>query len=182
MIFMQLEGFDAADCAIRLYNAGMFFFGYRPHSLTFDHRLVFVMSQLWVGDDLESSPPPPDGAALTRIMEATAHKYDDAIVRRANGRDYNQGTPIGVEIPFKRTGSGIIKYLSGSKADAYAKTLFDSGLIVTKDLVNGVYRITSRHLLRTDNADQSRDFDRVVRAAAKEFGDVIVSDVPPGSA
>ena len=180
MIFMQLEGFDAADCAIRLYNAGMFFFGYRPHSLTFDHRLVFVMSQLWVGDDLEKNPPPPDGPALTSIMEATAHKYEDAIVRRANGRDYNQGTPIGVEIPFKRTGYGIVKFLSGNKADDFGKTLFDSGLIVAKDQINGIYRVTSRHQLRTDNADQSRDFDRVVRAAAKEFGDVTVSDNPAG--
>jgi hypothetical protein len=179
MTFMHLLGFDpAALCATRLYNAGLFFFGYPPHKLTLDQYRVFVMSQLWVGDKPDHQPP-PNGPAFIRVMEATAKEYKGVTVRLANSGDWNMGYPITQEIPITQKGGGITKYLWGNKAGECSGILFDSGLIGGTDQTNGVYKITSRVQLRANNPDQSGDFDHVVKAAAKDFGDVNVSDNPP---
>ena len=176
---MHLKGSDAAKCAIRLYNAGLFYFGYRPHDLTpFDTNVVFVMSQLGVGKELQ---PPVDRSAFAQVIEATAKEFG-VLVREANGGFFNQGTPIGNEIPLKPSAGGINKFISGTRAGEFATTLLNAGLIVTKDQINDAcVRVTSQPQLTTQNSDQSRDFDLVIKATAGAFGDVTVSDLSPES-
>jgi hypothetical protein len=178
MLFKVLKGFDAIACGTRLYNAGLFYFGYPPHDLTpIKADWVFVMSQLDVGPE-----SPQQRVAFDLVINATAKKYGDVLVRDTSGDLYNQGSVIPVTRPPNplQNAPGISKLISGTNAADCASTLLDSGLIVSKDQTDGGYvKITSRPELSADNADQSRDFDLVVRATAEIYDDAKVSELLP---
>ena len=175
MLFKVLEGFDAIACAKRLYNAGLFYFGYLPHDLdTIKPNWVFVMSQLETGPE-----SPQQWVAFDQVIKATAKKYGNVLVRDTSPIYFNQGSVIPVETPPKPPDNapGISKLISGTHAADCATRLLDSGLIVKQDQpAGGPVKVTSHPELRSDNVDQSQDFDFVVRATAETFGDANVSD------
>jgi hypothetical protein len=178
MLFKMLEGFDAKDCAIRLYNAGLFEFQFPPHDLSvIMANSVIVMSWHNVGPN-----GPQDRIAFDRVIEANRKKFGNVLVRDTPGQFFNQGTVIPVKIPpaAPQGAPGITKFISGAGAADCAATLSDSGLIAEKDQSDpGFVKITSRHELKAENPDQADAFDSVVRATADDFPDAKVSDVPP---
>lgn len=176
MFFKMLEGSDGVDCSKVLYQAGLFYFGYPPHDLqTIMPNCVFVMSQTNPGP-----VRPEQGVAFGLVIQATANRFDDAIVRDTSDVYYNQGSIVPVpQMPIKAPGGavGISKILSGADADKCAATLFDSFLIPDQgQATGGSVRITSHPNLKADGVDRSKDFDFVVRAVAATFADAQVSD------
>ena len=127
MIFMLLEGFDATDCATRLYNAGLFNFDYPPRDLSVVHtNWVIVMSRVNPGP---LNPEQRD--AFRFVIEAAAKKSGDVLVRDTAGDLWRQGT-VFPSIPVEK-GPGIKKFISGSNAIACAATLLDSFLIAEEN-------------------------------------------------
>jgi hypothetical protein len=176
MFFKMLEGFDAVDCSKRLYNAGLLYFGYPPHDLdTIKPNSVFVMSQTDPGP-----VSPEQGTAFGLVVQATAQKYDNVIVRDSSDEYFNMGTIVPVaEMPTTAPAGtlGIPKIISGADAAKCAACLFNASLIPNAGQADaGSVKITSHPQLRADTVDRSQDFDLVVRAAAATFGDAQVSD------
>ena len=178
MIFKMLEGFDAVACATCLYNAGLFNFPLPPRDLSVVHtNWVIVMSQVDPGP-----LKPEERDAFGFVIEATAAKYPDVLVRDTPGNFWNQGTIIHVTEPppAPKNAPGIKKYISGANAIDCATILSNSYLIAEKSQnPAGYVEVTSRHELDAGNADQSRDFNFVVSAVAEKLGDADVGDVPP---
>jgi len=174
MIFMMLKGADAKACSIRLYYAGLFNFGFPPHDLSVIFpNWVIVMSRV----------PGPLNAkerdAFRFVIETTAEQSGDVLVRDTPGDHWNEGTVV---VPPLNTtkGPGIKKFISGGRANACAATLLSSYLISNSNPNAGGYvEITSNLDLDAANADQSRDFDFVIKAVADQFDHAQVSDTPP---
>jgi hypothetical protein len=182
MLFKVLKGFDAIACSTRLYNAGLFYFKTVPRDLTTAgyYNWVFVMSQLNVGPEGEQQR-----AAFNRVIQATAATFGDVIVTDTDNLVFSEeGKLVPVTIPPDPSAgaSGITKLISGNNAGDCATALLDSGLIVSKNQIDGTtIKVASHPELRGDNADQSRDFDLVVKATAGTFDDAKVTDFPADS-
>jgi hypothetical protein len=178
MIFKMLEGFDAKQCGTGLYNAGLFNFGFPPRDLSVVHaNWVIVMSRVNPGP-LNSE----ERDAFGFVIEATAEKYGDVLVRDTPGDFWGQGTVIPVTEPpvAPKNAPGIRKFISGAKAIDCATTLLNSFLIAEMNQNDSGYvEVTSRHELDAGNADQARDFNFVVKAVAEKFDNAQVTDVPP---
>ena len=172
MIFMMLKGFDAKDCSIRLYNAGLFNFPFPPRDLSVIFpNWVLVMSRV----------PGPLNArqrdAFRFVLETTAEKSGDVLVRDTPGDHWNEGTVVKPPVATVN-GPGIRKLISGAKASNCADTLAESFLIAKKIPTDSNHvEVTSNPELDAGNPDQSRDFDFVVRAVADKFDQAQVTDL-----
>jgi hypothetical protein len=175
MIFMMLKGADAKACSIRLYYAGLFNFPYPPRDLSVIFpNWVIVMSRVNPGP-----LTPKEHDAFRFVIETIGDTYPDVLVRDDPGNHWREGTVV--VPPLDTTpGAGIKKYLSGGRPNDCAATLASAYLISNcTPNPKGYVEITSNLDLDKANADQSGNFDSVIRAVADKFDHAQVSDTPP---